>query len=211
MQPTEFPLEVATVKEENPADRENPEAANDVTELTDYSKLYDTLLNRFNTVYHQSQTLHMTNKMQRQALYHYKRRNNALLDFIRVFDDPTYDDLDVESMPVDAARIESLVAFEPSLKVVLAPAVQIAKSVPASEIKLDHSFGANLAVDELIPELPYDELEAAEKNPQDIGIWSRRNFSHLVVSKFRPADVRARGVRDYASSDNLKRRRRKDA
>ncbi|RKP29963.1 hypothetical protein METBISCDRAFT_27819 [Metschnikowia bicuspidata] len=211
MQPTEFPLEVATVKEENPADRENPETANDVTELTDYSKLYDTLLNRFNTVYHQSQTLHMTNKMQRQALYHYKRRNNALLDFIRVFDDPTYDDLDVESMPVDAARIESLVAFEPSLKVVLAPAVQIAKSVPASEIKLDHSFGANLAVDELIPELPYDELEAAEKNPQDIGIWSRRNFSHLVVSKFRPADVRARGVRDYASSDNLKRRRRKDA
>ena len=144
-------------------------------------------------------------------LYHYKRRNNALLDFIRVFDDPTYDDLDVESMPVDAARIESLVAFEPSLKAILGPAVQIAKSVLASEIKLDNSFGANLAVDELIPELPYDELEAAEKNPQDIGIWSRRNFSHLVVSKFRPADVRARGVRDYASSDNLKRRRRKDA
>lgn len=202
---------MATVKEENPADRENTETANDVTEPTDYSKLYDTLLNRFNTVYHQSQTLHMTNKMQRQVLYHYKRRNNALLDFIRVFDDPTYDDLDVESMPVDAARIESLVAFEPSLKAILGPAVQIAKSVLASEIKLDNSFGANLAVDELIPELPYDELEAAEKNPQDIGIWSRRNFSHLVVSKFRPADVRARGVRDYASSDNLKRRRRKDA
>lgn len=178
----------------------------------DYSKVYDELLEQFNRAYHQSQTLYMTNKMQRQTLYHYKRRNNAMIDFLRSYDDGAYEALEDGPMPVDAARIESLIAFRPRLKSVLMPMLQIANEVPPEEIYLDDSYGLNLLVDELIPELPNDELDAAELNPQDLDMWTRRNFYHLVVSKFKPAEIRAKGVRDYAATttQNVKRRKRKD-
>lgn len=189
--------------DEQPAEQDLP---------VDYAKVYDELLEQFNRAYHQSQTLYMTNKMQRQTLYHYKRRNNAMVDFLRSYDDGAYEALDDEPMPIDAARIESLIAFRPHLRAVLQPMLQIANDVPPSDIQLDESYGINLLVDELIPELPSDELDAAELNPQDLDMWTRRNFYHLVVSKFKPAEIRAKGVRDYATATtpNVKRRKRKD-
>lgn len=181
-------------------------------ESVDYNKIYDELMERFDKAIHRSQTIHAAEKVQRQTLYHYRRRNNALLDFLRSFDDSSYEILD-ESMSVDASRIEGLMLTDHNLQPVLKSILQIAKGESPNSIELGESYGINLAVDELIPELPEDELDAAELNPQDLEMWTRRNFSHLVTSKFKPADVRAKGVRDFvdSSANNNKRRKRKDA
>lgn len=183
-----------------------------IAESIDYYQVYDELMERFNKVYNESQVLHAAEKVQRQTLYQFKRRKNALIDFLRSFDDSSFELLDDSPMEVDAARIESLITFEPSLQNTLLPILQIARDELAQDVSLDESAGLGLIVDELIPELQYDELDAAELNPQDMEMWVRRNFSHLVVSKFKPADIRAKGVRDYvdSSSANMKRRKRKD-
>lgn len=181
-------------------------------ESVDYAKVYDKLTDRFNQAYNESQALHLTEKAQRQTLYHYKRRNNALIDFLRSFDDGTYELLENERMMIDASRIENLISFQPALADTLNPILKLARGDPPETIHLDSSYEVNLIVDELIPELPNDELDAAELNPQELEMWTRRNFSHLVVSKFKPADVRAKGVREYVDSaaNNMKRRKRKD-
>lgn len=183
-----------------------------VVESIDYYQIYDELMEKFNKVYNESQVLHAAEKVQRQTLYQYKRRKNALIDFLRSFDDSTFEFLDDLTMKIDEARIESLLMFDPSLKQKLMPILQIARDELAQDISLEDSAGLSLIVDELIPELQYDELDAAEMNPQEMEMWVRRNFSHLVVSKFKPADIRAKGVRDYvdSSSSNMKRRKRKE-
>lgn len=184
-----------------------------LADTIDYSQIYDELMERFNKVYNESQVLHAAEKVQRQTLYQYKRRKNALIDFLRSFDDSSYEFLNDPSMDINEARIEGLMMFDPSLEKILLPILQIARDELAQDVPLDDSVGLSLIVDELIPELHYDELDAAELNPQDMEMWVRRNFSHLVVSKFKPADIRAKGVRDFidSSSANIKRRKRKDA
>lgn len=200
------------VLETKVADDETRYALEKEVEYVDYNKIYDDLLKHFDAAYLRSRTLHLTEKVQRQTLYHYKRRVNALVDYLRLFDDGTHDVLDTETMPVDKTRIENLILFDPSLKDVLTPVVQMADETDPAEIQVGQSYGVDLVVDELIPELPDDELDNAEMNPQEVELWARRNFSHLVVSKFKPADIKARGVREDSEVSSIlpKRKKKKD-
>ncbi|KAM9895287.1 hypothetical protein OXX79_008178 [Metschnikowia pulcherrima] len=184
-------------KESSDVEDDNSSDPKTVDGFTDYNQIYESLQARFNKSYALSQKLFVTEKTQRQTLYHYKRRVNALLDVLRDIEGESAANID-EPLQIDHDRLASLVTWRPELKECLQPALDISDgSMMPSQIPLKRSYGANLAVDEMIPELPNDELDTIELNPQDTDMWIRRHFSHLVVSKFRPAEIRAKGVREY--------------
>ncbi|GEQ70736.1 hypothetical protein JCM33374_g4415 [Metschnikowia sp. JCM 33374] len=187
---------------------ETVEGPTTVDGFVDYNQIYEELQQRFNQSYAISQKLFIAEKTQRQTLYHYKRRLNALLD---VLQDIEGDSTDIdEPLAIDTTRLSSIVAWRPELAQDLNPVLQMASDDLPSQIPLKRSYGVNLAVDEMIPEIPNDELDSIELNPHDTDMWTRRNFMHLVVSKFRPAEIRARGIKEYVDSSSLgsKRKRR---
>lgn len=175
-------------------------------ELVDYSKVYEELLAQFNQAYLMSQKMFITEKTQRQTLYYYKRRNNALLDFLAKLDE---DERIAATTDLDLQRINSVIAKKPELLETLTPLLQMASSLNHDDIQLKESYNVGLAVDEIIPELVGDELDIAEVNPQDTEMWTRRNYSHLVVSKFKPVEIRSKGVREYTEPPSLNNKRRK--
>lgn len=184
-------------KESLDVDDDNALDPKTVDGFTDYNQIYELLQARFNKSYALSQKLFVTEKTQRQTLYHYKRRVNALLDVLRDIEGESAANID-EPLNIDHDRLALLVTWQPELKECLQTALDISDgSMTPSQIPLKRSYGVNLAVDEMIPELPNDELDTIELNPQDTDMWIRRHFLHLVVSKFRPAEIRAKGVREY--------------
>lgn len=177
----------------------------------DYAKIHEALLEEFNTAYEKSQTLVVTEKTQRQALYYYQRRNQALLDLLAEFDeDDSWLDEDEDAFwKRSSERVEKIVEQDPLLQPSLQPVMDIASRTRDSIIFLKRTARLDLAVAEMVPELHYDELDPVETNPQDIEMWTRRNYSHLVTSKFRPFEIKARGVRDYLDQAGVNNRKRK--
>lgn len=175
-----------------------------------YNKIYEQLQERFHKAYSLSQKLFITEKAQRQALYHSKRKNLALLEILRDVEkyEEAYDDLPLQ---IDSARIERLIEAKPFLKNTLEPLIRMGHHAPAATIELKPSYPVNLAVDEAIPEVENDELDSVELNPQETEMWNRRNFSHLVVSKFKPVEIRTKGVREYVDSPASSKRRKANA
>lgn len=169
----------------------------------DYNRVYADLQEKYHLAYSRSQKLFVTEKAQRKTLYHYKRRINAILDLLA--------DSENETLPdpgIDADRISAVIQKEPALEKHLSLVLKIAAGEDEKTIPLKPSSLIDLAVNEMIPELTNDELDTVEMNPQDTDMWTRRNFSNLVISKFRPAVVNAKGVRDYYEESTNKRRRR---
>lgn len=175
-------------------------------EEVDYNKIYEGLQERFNKAYAISQKLFITEKTQRQTLYNYKRQNNAILDFLAQLEEVD-DDLD-QPLEIDHNRIANLISLNSDLHQKLAPLLQMA-SEPPQNVQLGGSYNVELTVNEMIPELVCDELDTVEVNPQDTEMWTRRNYSHLVLSKFKPVEVRSKGVREYIDSASLNTKRRK--
>lgn len=151
----------------------------------------------------------MTEKAQRQTLYNYRRKIDALLDYMAEFEDRDEDPLD-GPLAVDNKKIEDIISRRPELKNTLSPLLQISQDDSPADIKLKKSYNVNLTVDELIPDIPQDELDAVEVNPQETEMWVRRNYPHLVVSKFRPIEVRGKNVREFTDASSLapKKKRR---
>lgn len=174
----------------------------------DYSKIYESLQERFNKVYSVSQKLFVTEKTQRQTMYHYKRRNDALLDLLNDLDNNDAEDLDVPA-DLSAQRLSNIVSSRPELGNLLDPLLRMSRGDDAKTIKVKDSCNVDLAVSESIPDIVNDELDTVEVNPQDTEMWTRRNYAHLVVSKFRPVEIRGKGVREYINSPTLNTKRRK--
>lgn len=179
------------------------------SEGVDYNKIYESLQEQFNKAYSLSQKLFVTEKTQRQTLYFYKRRNNALLDFLYELEGEE-DNLETP-LNIDQTRIANLINFKPELHAQLLPIMQMLTNTDPNQIRLKLNLSVDLATDELIPELPNDDLHTIETNPQDTEMWTRRNYSHLVISKFKPAEIRGKGVREYIDSPTLNNKRRKRA
>lgn len=176
---------------------------------TDYGKVYEELQLHFHEVYSLSHKLAVTEKAQRQTLYNYRRKIDALLDYMAEFEDRDEDPLD-GPLAVDNKKIEDIISRRPELKNTLSPLLQISQDDSPADIKLKKSYNVNLTVDELIPDIPQDELDAVEVNPQETEMWVRRNYPHLVVSKFRPIEVRGKNVREFTDASSLapKKKRR---
>lgn len=179
----------------------------DPEEGVDYNKIYEGLQEQFNKAYSLSQTLFVTEKTQRQALNYYKRRKNALTDFLADLE-ASDDDIDMP-LQINPQRIANLIALKPDLEPTLRPLLHIAAGTDPLLIALKPTYGVDLTTEELIPDLPNDDLDSVENNPQDTEMWTRRNYSHLVNSKFKPAEIRPKGVRDYFESPSLNSKRRK--
>lgn len=174
----------------------------------DYNKIYEGLQERFNKVYSISQKLFVTEKTQRQTMYYYKRRNDALLDLLCELEDCGDEDLDTPTS-FDHERIANIISEKPELGEILDPVLQIALGEDASNIKVKDSYNVDLAVNESIPDIVNDELDTVEVNPQDTEMWTRRNYAHLVISKFKPVEIRGKGVREYINSPTLNTKRKK--
>lgn len=180
-------------------------------DFVDYNVIYEGLLAQYAYQHQLSQKLWAAEKTQRQTLYYYKRRNNALLDLLAEFDDEELPE-NIQSDPANTARLANLAKLRPEIASEINTVLLMSDpdSDPAAAL-LKKSFAVNLAVDEMIPDIPHDELEPVEQNPQDTDMWTRRNFSHLVVSKFKPAEIKPRGVREYTDSSTSSVKRRKKA
>ncbi|SGZ56708.1 CIC11C00000001448 [Sungouiella intermedia] len=186
---------------EHPHDSPEPE------EEIDYSKIYDALQERFNKVYSISQKLFVTEKTQRQTMYHYKRRNDAILDLLNELEDD--EEISDEPLSIDEDKISQIIAAKPDLADVLDPVMKIASGQDPATIKVKDSYNVDLAVIEAIPDMVNDELDTVEVNPQDTEMWTRRNYAHLVLSKFKPVEIRGKGVREYINSPTLNTKRKK--
>ncbi|OBA20820.1 hypothetical protein METBIDRAFT_88212 [Metschnikowia bicuspidata var. bicuspidata NRRL YB-4993] len=163
----------------------------------DHNLIYEQLQERFSRAYSLSQKLFVTEKTQRQALYHYKRRVNALLDVLQDMEGTESADVD-QPLEIDHSRLTLLITWRPELASTLNPVLQLAAGTDSpAQIPLKRSYAVNLVVEELIPEIANDELDAVEINPQNTEMWIRRNLLHLIMSKFTPAEVTPKGVREY--------------
>lgn len=176
---------------------------------TDYGKVYEELQLHFHEVYTVSQRLAVTEKAQRQTLYSYRRKIDALLDYMAELEGRDEEPIE-QPLDLDSRRIEEILQKKPELKLTLEPLLQIAQNELPANIKFKKSYNANLAVDELIPDIRQDELDTVEVNPQETEMWVRRNYPHLVVSKFKPVEIRGKDVREYNDPNLLapKKKRR---
>lgn len=192
------PLQPAT---EPTQDSHKPE------EEIDYNKIYDGLQERFNKVYSISQKLFVTEKTQRQTMYYYKRRNDALLDLLSEMEE----EIEIDDLPmtIDGDRISQIISDNPDLTEILSPVSEMASGQDPATIKMKDSYNVDLAVVEAIPDIVNDELDTVEVNPQDTEMWTRRNYAHLVLSKFKPVEIRGKGVREYINSPTLNTKRKK--
>lgn len=176
-------------------------------EEIDYNKIYEGLQERFNKVYSISQKLFVTEKTQRQTMYYYKRRNDALLDLLSEMEEESEtDDL---PMTIDGDRISQIISDNPDLTEILTPVLEMSSGQDPATIKMKESYNVDLAVVEAIPDMVNDELDTVEVNPQDTEMWTRRNYAHLVLSKFKPVEIRGKGVREYINSPTLNTKRKK--
>lgn len=167
----------------------------------DYNRLYEELQAQFHESYAISQKLFLTERTQRQALYYHKRRIDALLDYLG--------ELEEDKEPEhDRNQILNIIQKKPHLEETLLPLLDIESGKPPSQIPLKQAYNIDLATEEMIPGIANDELDSAELNPQNTEMWVRRNYSYLVVSKFKPLDIRARGVREYLDVPLQKKKRR---
>lgn len=201
LEPSQRPQETATETGESLVPQvQEPEI--------DYSKIYEGLQERFNKVYSISQKLFITEKTQRQTLYYYKRRNDALLDLLCELEESDNEETD-ELVPLSAERISHIISTKPELEHILKPVLSLAEGEDASRVQVKDSYNVDLVVNESIPDIVNDELDTVEINPQDTEMWTRRNYAHLVISKFKPVEIRGKGVREYINSPTLNTKRRK--
>lgn len=177
-------------------------------EESDYSKIYEELQEKFNKVFAVSQKLFITDKTQRQTLYYYKRRNDAILDFLDEIDEELVAD---DPFDLSKDRLDNLVSMSPDLAQILSPLQQIASNAAPDTVLVKELLHADLPVYEMIPDTVNDELDTVEVNPQDTDMWIRRNYTHLVISKFKPLEIRGKGVREYIDAPNLGGKRKKKA
>ncbi|KAM3126626.1 hypothetical protein CJJ07_002276 [Candidozyma auris] len=175
---------------------------------TDYAKLYEDLQSRFNEVYAVSHKLAITERAQRQTLYHYRRKIDALLDYMAELKDYEEESLDTP-LKLDTTKIENVIKRKPELSETLKPLLQMSNEDDPKDIKFKRSYNVNLTVDESIPEIQQDELDAVEVNPQETEMWVRRNYPHLVVSKFRPVEIRGKDVREFSDSQSSAPKKRR--
>lgn len=176
---------------------------------TDYGKIYEDLQRQFFEVFALSQKLAVTEKAQRQTLYNYRRKIDALLDYSAELDGVEEENLD-QPLVIDTEKINAIIQGNPKLGETLAPLLKIAENENPNEIEFKKSYAVNLAVDELIPDIRQDELDTVEVNPQETEMWVRRNYPHLVVSRFKPIEIRGKDVREYSdplTQMNKKKRR----
>lgn len=174
----------------------------------DYSKIYEELQEKFNKVFALSQKLFITDKTQRQTLYYYKRRNDAILDFLAETDEEMIAD---EPFDISTERLDNLISMSPELAEILSPLKQMASNEAPETILVKELMHADLPVYEMVPDTVNDELDTVEVNPQDTDMWIRRNYAHLVISKFKPLEIRGKGVREYIDAPNVGGKRKKKA
>ncbi|EGV64452.1 hypothetical protein PSN45_001521 [Yamadazyma tenuis] len=151
----------------------------------DISKVYNRLQEAFLAKYNRSSKLFAEERGQRELLNFYKRRNNALLDILA--------EAESEPAPVDdkelQARIENVVELNPNLK-----DLEVLKDIDSA--KVSTKLKLSLLLDESISDFQIDDSVNIEKNPEDIEFWLRRNYSNLVLSRFKPI---------YFSNNRLKK------
>lgn len=177
------------------------DAIDDQAEGRDYAKIFEKYQERFNQAYAISKKLFQTEKAQRQTLNYYYRRNNTLLDLLDKFETEQEQE---ESFDIDPARVANIIELNPQLGQSLTPLLNLSDSQVVKK-----SYKVNLVVAENVPELVNDDLDVIEQNPQDTEPWVRRNYSHLVVSKFKAIDVMTKGVRENADAALGSKKRKK--
>lgn len=166
------------------ADENNFEGVED--DETDYPKLFEKYQERFHLAYSNSQKLFNIEQAQRETLNYYHRRNIAILDLLLNFEKKESEDFLSEP---DRNRLENVIQMNPKLKKHLAP---LLNDFDKESVSKNHKI--DLFVTENIPELISDDLKGFEVNPQDIDSWCRRHYPNLVISKFRPLNLKPIGV-----------------
>lgn len=195
-----------------------PQTSNNFKESKDYSKIFKKYQEKFDKVYSISQKLFLTEKAQRQTFHYYHRRNNALIDLIEKFDAKhPRESKNVISSSInndefisetDKSRIEKIIEINPRLKSTLTPLLSIDDSTKETIFK--NSYKINLILNESIPELINDDLDIIETNPQDSDNWVKRNYPHLVISKYKSIDLKIDGIKEnFKSQPMINKRKRK--
>lgn len=159
----------------------------ELSELDDYTKLFQNYQDKFNKVHATSIELFDAEADQRQTLYYYQRRNNAILKLLQ-----NQEAEKLDNPELDLQRIQNLIAQLPRVGRNLTQVTSILSGV--ADVPIDRSHLLNLYVNESIPELLNDDLSSIEVNPQDINSWTRRNYPSLVESTFRPVYVPSEGL-----------------
>ncbi|ODV81246.1 uncharacterized protein CANTADRAFT_36284, partial [Suhomyces tanzawaensis NRRL Y-17324] len=152
-----------------------------------FRNLYHQYKHQFKTAHDKSAELFSAEKAQRQALYYFQRRNNALLRILEEYN-KVEDHLDLESNAFDDEKIVRIAHTAPRLSHILKPILDLQRG---QSIDVDRAHLVNLLVHETIPELINDDLLTIETNPQDPDNWCRRNVPNLVTAKFRPIKLPA--------------------
>lgn len=171
----------------------NAELNNQQKDTKDYSKIFEKYQERFNKVYETSQQLFVSERAQRETLNYYQRRNNALLELLNQLED-NENTVEIDDIlnDNDKSRIENIIEMNPNLKTLLDPLLHLEKG----NVQLKRSYKINLFLQESIPELVNDDIDLIESNPQSSDTWIRRNHPNLVISKYKPIDLKPSGIRE---------------
>lgn len=142
----------------------------------DLAMVYQRLQDEFHTKYSQLQVLFKEERELRLVMSFYHRRNNAILDLIGEKEEGR--DIDDKEL---TDRIDNVISMNGELA-----DLEAVKSVVDGSYKASERMKMLLLLQEAIPELEIDDAIKVEKNPQEIELWLRRNYSNLVLGKFKP-------------------------
>lgn len=140
----------------------------------DYYALLEQLQKQFSESYGKSIELYEAEQAQRQTMYFYQRRNNAVLEVLN----DMQGEVDADIMSRTSNRIENIIQMNPHLRQVLEPLVN-------ENATLSNAHKLNMYMHEGIPEIPHEGLEHYERNPQDLEPWACRHIPRVSNSKSR--------------------------
>lgn len=193
---------------ENNQTSENTVSLNDdaiINEAEDLSSVYELYKRRFQNAYTKSIQLFEHEQAQRQTLYYYQRRNNAILGILDAYEESSGNQKTQVQDPVsEIAKIDQILARSP----VLAPELSKVKALLSqsesdiSGLLLRKRHLLDLYINESVPELINDDVASHENNPQSIHSWAKRNYPDLISVNFKPINFTTEGLaKEYIGND----------
>lgn len=152
----------------------------------DYQATYNKLQQRFEVVLKASATLFDLENSSRQTLAYFKRRNDAILDYLDTVEERKLATLDKD-------RLDALVERCPRIADTVMPIADL----DDPQLKIHKKHYENLYLTEQISDLINDDVSPLEVDPTLAQWWCQTHNHHdLVLPQFRLADVPVEGIQE---------------
>lgn len=152
----------------------------------DYQATYKKLQKRFELILKASAALFDLENASRQTMAYYKRRNDAILDYLDTVEER-------KQATLDKDRLDALVGQCPRIADTVLPIADLDNP----DLKIHKKHYENLYMTEQISDLVNDDASPLEVDPTLAQWWCQtHNRADLVLPQFRLADVPSEGIQE---------------